>query len=370
MLHLVSGTNKQGLPRALRKAWQDSELENEPVKSSFSKFRKKISFEFFKSKYLELIQSTQSFRKLFRGFYIYAVDGNEATLPLSNEILESGYRGRGRLNKSETYYPRVYLSQMFDVVNEITVGCTINQERNENRDALELIRQMEKNSVALYDRAYLSKSLLEAHLEQGNFFVFRCRSGGTFKEVRDFYKSKARQAEWIYNGMVIRLIKIKIPGSKELLVLATNLKTSRLRNKEIVQLYLRRWSIETSIGDAAKQGFGQWHAKSENGIFQEIFARLWLINLARLQLMIEQPRVENWLEASYKKANLKLLVELLVECVPLILRKRFRQVVGQINELVRRTLQKRKRLSRRYPRQLRSSQNTNYFHSNVVPRRP
>ncbi|OQW54307.1 MAG: hypothetical protein A4S09_06070, partial [Proteobacteria bacterium SG_bin7] len=340
VLHLVSGTNNQGYPRALRKAWNNMGLAGEPVKSSLTKVRGKISYKFFADRFEQLVGSISSQRRTFRDLYIYATDGHETSIPVSDDILKCGFRGCSRINNTETYYPRMYMSQLFDVVNELTIGVTQNAIRNENRDALELLKSTEKNSVVLYDRAYISKALLDAHFERENYFVFRCQRGATFKEIITFYKSSRRQGEWIYRGKKIRLFKVKNPKTKEDLVLATNLPNLKMKNKEIAQLYLRRWSIETSFKDMVQQALGQWHSKSVNGILQELFARLWLLNFARIQLLFENPNNENdWLKPNYKKANLKLLVEFMVDCMPLIIRKKFSEVLKLIHDQIRRTMQ-------------------------------
>jgi hypothetical protein len=256
------------------------------------------------------------------------------------------------VNKEETHYPRLYLSPAFDVVNELSVKVVHSKKRNENGQAVELLTTLEKNSICIYDRAYLSNGVLEAHQKKGNYFIFRCRSGATFKPVVEFYKSSRRQMVWVYNGMRIRLIKAKNPRTKEDLVFATNLTNERMNNKQVTALYCRRWSIETGFKDSVNQAFDQWHATTENGILQELYCHFWLMNLARLQLLIENPnKIDAWLDSmTYKKANLKLLVELLVDCVPLILKCRLTKVLALIRRHIKATLQTRKRLSRHYDR--------------------
>jgi hypothetical protein len=370
MLHLVSGTNAQGYPRALRKAWLDIPGSAvEPVKSSLSKIRAKVSHTFFSDRFEELNKTILPNRRTFRGLHVYAIDGQESSIPLSDEILEAGFRGRSRVDKKETYYPRIYMSQIFDVVNEVIVGVTHSCCRNENRDALILFHKAEKNSVIIYDRAYACSALLDAHCNKGSYFVIRCRSGGTFKEIIQFYKSSKMETTWNYKGLKIRLFKVKNPKGKGFLVLATNLPGS-WGNREIGQLYFRRWGIETSFRDAAQQAMGHWHSKSVNGLIQELFVRLWLLNYARLQLMMEsKTNPQDWLKPKYTKANLKLLVELMIEGVPLVLRRRFKMIIDRIDDLIRRTLQTRTHFKRKYQRVLKNSGITNFPYQNTVARR-
>ena len=368
MLHLVS--NDQSYQHALLKAWQDSEkFDLAPVKSSFCKYRKKISFRFFEDKFNKLLKSANSFRKKFRGFYIYAIDGQETAIPLSQSILSCGYKGRARAKNMETHFPRLYMSHLFDVVNEMTTKVIIKPVRREAPDAVELLKNTEKNSIVLYDRAYMCKNLLETHKTMGNFFIIRCRSGATFLEIKNFYQSKKKSAIWKHNGQKIRLIRIRNPRTREDMVLATNLPISIFTDSEIGQIYNRRWGIETAFKDSVNQRLGNWHSKDVNGLLQELYMRLWLINLARVQILAETLNSpKRWLLEEYRKPNLKLVLKFIVENIPLILRKKFREVINILNKIIQVTIQKRQHLSRTYPRVLKSSRRT-FFVINLVRRR-
>ena len=368
LIYLVSSDH--GYPSALRKAWADFDLHQfEPVKSSLSKIRQKISYRFFEEIFAEMTRAAR-YRKTYRGLFVYAVDGHETTLPASEQVLADGFRGRARMRRKETYYPRMYLSEMFDVINELTVSIEHNATRNENRDALKLLEEAEKNSLTIYDRAYLCRDLLNAHFEKGSFFLFRCRSGATFKEVRDFYKSRKEKAKWTYSGQVIRLVKIRNPRTKQKMVLATNLPRS-WKEEELKNLYQKRWSIETSYRDAVYQGLDHWHSKSQNGILQELYARLCLMNFARIQILRSLKASDiDPLGTKYRKTNFKLLVNCVIDLIPLLLRGQLRKALERINDVIRRNRQARERLTRNYPRAIKASRKTAYPRLNVIKRRP
>lgn len=368
LIHLVLGSGQTSYALALRKAWLALGLKGEPVKSSLSKYRLKISFKFFKSRFEEMIVSSSSLRRTFHGLFIYAVDGQESAIPISEEILRSGCRGRARKNQMETYYPRLYISQSFDVLNEVITGSTAHPTRHENRDALELLKRAEMNSVTLYDRAYLSRALLESHFMHGSFFVFRCARGATFKEVMVFAKSRKKEDIWMYGGKSIRLVKVKNKGHRDL-IFATNLDEKDWPNELLGPLYARRWGIETSFRDLVLKGFEFWHSKNLNGLLQELYAGLWLINFARLQLLEENTDDPDlWLEKEYKKANLKLMVTLLIDVMPLILKKKYKQVLAMIRSLIKRTTQNRRRQTRAFARVRKYSRKSFPFY-NLVKRR-
>jgi len=339
------------------------------VKSSLSKARQRVSFEFFKERFYELVDQANDLRRTYRGFYIYAIDGQETTIPLSEQILEVGFRGRARAHDMETYYPRLYVSALLDVVNEFVVGVRPTAERNENNDAKELLEKTERNSIVLYDRAYICKALLRAHQDKGNYFIFRCQRGGTLKTIIEFYKSGAPRMTWEYEGMRIRLIRYKNPKTQEDMVFATNLSEEQFSDEEVACLYARRWGVETSFRDSVTQALEQWHAKTPNGILQEFYAHFWLMNIARIQLMAERREdPTDWLQPEYKKSNLKLVIETLVLNLKLIVARKFTLLIKRLNQVIRRTIEKRVHLKRSYLR-VRKYSRKSFTYNNLVQRR-
>ena len=58
-----------------------------PVKSSLTKIRQSISYLFFKDIFVSLINDYEPMGRTFRGFYIYAIDGDQLTLPRSEDLV-------------------------------------------------------------------------------------------------------------------------------------------------------------------------------------------------------------------------------------------------------------------------------------------
>ena len=95
-----------------------------------------------------------------------------------------------------------------------------------------------------------------------------------------------------------------------------------------------------------------------------------MLNFARLQLLAKNPNAkENWLKPNYKKSNLKLVYELLVECVAEIIKKLYLKVLMRIDQQIKRTIQARIRRSRSYERVKKYSAKSSYDFKNVVERR-
>ncbi|MBK7890612.1 MAG: transposase [Bdellovibrionales bacterium] len=129
------------------------------------------------------------------------------------------------------------------------------------------------------------------------------------------------------------------------MVFVTNLSASQFSTKEIGKLYRRRWEIETSFKElTCTLKIGQWHSKSLNGILQEIFALLWLVNVTRRQLKIRR----ELLAVEYEKSNFKLIVGLVVENICLLLMKKHDDFFLLINHWANRTVERRRRDARSY----------------------
>lgn len=371
-MHLVLGTNREGYTHALLNAWDDLGLKfNAPVKSSLSKFRKRVSFRFFESIYEDLILKITPLRRTWKGFFIYGIDGRETVIPVSKEILCAGYRGRAKERDRETYYPRLYVSQLFDLVNEITTGVTHSPKRNENADAAKLLKKTEKNSITLYDRAYLCRKLLDIHSEKENYFVFRCRSGATLSPIIRFATCTKRNTLFVYKKLRIRLIKVRNPkNKKEEYIFATNVPKSLLTNKQVALMYSRRWGVETAFRDSVTQAFEQWHSKSENGILQEFFLHFWFMTFVRSQaLAATSSSPYDWLkEPVYKKPNFKLLLNRLKRYLGDLIRGNHKKIKKLILGTLHRSTEKRMHLQRSYPRAKRFSVKS-YKINNMVERR-
>lgn len=121
-----------------------------------------------------------------------------------------------------------------------------------------------------------------------------------------FFSSK-RQFERIeYECVSLCLVKIKTPKGTS--VFATNLPKHMFDRKQIKDLYKLRWQIETCFFDLSTScHIEAWHSKTENGIRQELYLRLWLLNLTRL-LTRPCQRFAEVGQTRYSKLNFRLVL--------------------------------------------------------------
>jgi hypothetical protein len=382
ILHLSVAVNEENYSTALASAWRKTSHDQLqiPSKSSLSEFRQKVSYEFFESIFLNGLSRQDPYRRTYRGYYIYAADGDQYDLPASKDVLGKGYRGYPSKNNLETHFPKMYVVQLLDLVNGTVQDFRYSHEQHEVVMARELPYTLEKNSITIYDRAHCGYAMFKSHLENGNQFIVRARSNGisASRTMKKFIASGKKDAvvDWDpfpklkdSKSISVRVVRVKNPRTKENLFLVTSLSQNTFSRKAIAELYSRRWEIETSFKElTVTLRLGKWHSQKLNGILQEIYALLWFINEVRLQVksMINLPT--SYLSRSYQKPNMKVCIRIVIENFAFIINQRFKEILKILQFWIRRTMEKRVRLSRSYPRVVKH-RGREYAPANSIPRR-
>jgi len=355
MIQLVAGKNKEGYLSTLLEVFRQHKL-SVPSKAAFCKFRKRVSWTFFRDLTFLFLNRIKDERNKFHGFYVYATDGFETEIPRSENVLKAGFSGRSTGTVRQTYYPRLYMVHTWDVVNGITRDIILQTRNEEIRAALEIIPSLEKNSISLYDRLYFCRRLLKEHTNAGNYYIARCKTEGGHQTIQDFAKDDSLRVLVIEIDQIkVRLFKITNRETKQVMVLATNLFFDWVDHNRMYKLYCSRWEVETSFKDfVMSMKIEDFHAKNINGIKQEIYARLWLMNFTRI-LILKSGRVHlNPEERTYRKPNYKILYSWVSKHLKQII-EGFTELWNEFVETIEITMEKRKRRSRRYPRELKYS---------------
>ncbi len=340
-----------------------------PAKSSLSRYRNKISKLFFKDILQELLNSFK--RPTWRGYHIYATDGFELVLPNAGDARAIGYTGRRLKTDSgatgETYYPHMYTVQTYDVLSRTTKAVYVSTVNNETNGALSNIKDLELKSLTLYDRGFCNNKVISAHFENRNHFMVRFKTGKSIPvEIQSFWESDIKQDSFLFKGdpdRRIYLYKVRHKKKKETHVYATSFKGLKLSEAE--ELYRLRWDVENYFRDLVNNlPLEQWHSKTENGILQELYVRLWIMNYARIQQFLNEKPIKNPLARIYRRSNFKLILDFIINhWADFFARKR--KFLQKIKLLIKASTEKRKRHSRSVKRQLRY-QNKNYPAANII----
>jgi hypothetical protein len=117
-------------------------------------------------------------------------------------------------------------------------------------------------------------------------------------------------------------------------------------------MYWTRWEVETSFKDfVVSIKIEDFHAKNINGVLQELYAKLLLINYTRIMIMKSHRVQINPEERVYKKPNYKILYRWVSDHIKEIL-DQAQSLWDEFVQVVEITFEKRTRRSRSYSREL------------------
>ena len=261
----------------------------------------------------------------------------------------------------------MYTVHTYDILSKTTKAMSVLLDNHEALGATLNIAELEKNSLTLYDRGFCSYKIMRLHFEKKNYFFIRYKSGKSIpKEIKEFISSKRKRDSFLFENnkdQRIFLFKVKNKKQNEVHIYATNYKGLNLPEAEA--LYRLRWEVENGFRDLVTTlPTEQWHSKTENGILQELYVRLWIMNFARIEQFKSEKPKENPLNKIYKRSNFKLILDFIIKSWGDFFARK-RKFLQTIKKLIEISTETRKRYSRSYRRKLRY-QNKNYSAANIV----
>jgi Transposase DDE domain/Insertion element 4 transposase N-terminal len=297
---LVLSKNRQGYKSLLNELWEHAELavcqQQQPLSaSSLCEARQKLPETIF----IELNKAVLSYQADFItqaswcGHRIFAADGSKINLP--RELLLEGYRAPNK----DQYYPQGLMSVIYHVGSGLIQDCLLSTD-SERHCVISQLDTLAKGDVLVLDRGYFSYLVLYQASEKNIHLICRLQSGTMNKAVESFWRSHLNDAvidytpsaavkseikkqgyHLNYKPIKLRLIKYKIED--EVYVCATTLIGEHYPLDEFPRVYHGRWGIE-ELYKISKEFMEveDFHAKSERGVKQELYAHAVLINIARL----------------------------------------------------------------------------------------
>jgi hypothetical protein len=342
-VQLAAGKNNEGYFHALEKVFDPD--DRIPTPSALSQYRKNISYRFFRDAFIGSAAQAENLARTFRGRRVFGMDGFELNLPRSNDVLEHGYDGHFVSRHRKQYYPTMYTVFCSDVLSETIHAVRQSSHAGEGAMADEMIGELPEGSLCLYDRGFPSRKRMGAHFKAKNCFIFRLRTN-SLPEGKQLLTQKFKTKKVTIEGHEVTIIKIRNTNTNEYSIYATNLPTSWIDEETISSLYKHRWECETLFLDLVNTiKTDQWHSLFLNGILQEFYAKLWLYNFTKLQILDTGQIDKNPLNEAYQKPNFKLILDWVIEKLPKIL-KRLLNPGPYIQKLVIKSTASRKRYSR------------------------
>lgn len=267
-------------------------------KGNLTKARKKLSYEAFKELNDRMIHIFyEKFTHFnWHGFNLLAIDGSTIRVPKEQPISE--HFGAWTTNDGNDECPIARASQMFDVLNKVTIDAILAPKSDGERELASFhLLKLQPNDLLLLDRGYPAHWFFKAILSLNAQFCARM-SYKRFNATKKFYESgKSEAIVRIYptelskqkcwemgfdaEPIIVRLVRIEL-NSGETEILATSLTDNKQYPKEIFKgLYHKRWPVEEDYKILKyRLQIENFSGKSVHSVYQDFHAKLFSKNLA------------------------------------------------------------------------------------------
>lgn len=270
--------------------------------------------------------------KTYMGYRLLAVDGS--TMTFWTDSSEDTYMEHINCNQ-------YHLNALYDLMNKVYVDAIVQPQpkQYEQKAAWQMMERMavEEPCLLMGDRGYGGINLIE-HINRipNADYLLRIKTNlwkelrgkpmsewdidielhlrttqtnedkeafanGEAKWIPGHGKNKERkQAVWDFEtpyDVKVRIVRIQL-NTGEYETIATSLDREKFPPERIKDLYHKRWGIETSFRELKYSiGVTNFHAKKQESVLQEIFARLIMYNFCEritLQVVIENDKGRKW----------------------------------------------------------------------------
>jgi len=278
-------------------------LEQVPTKGAFSQARYKLKADLFKDWNKSLVEKLNDTHfvsnQTYNGLFLIGIDGTTLQLPDTTSIEEEF----GTLSNN----PMAQVVCAYDVINGICLASKIAPIRtSEPKLAIELLEELPKESLSIYDRCFASSGLIYLLNRAGNHFLIRAKVDFN-NQIKAFVRSKkydkvvefpfTDNTKKLLKGLGIsytlkqtvkvRLVKV-ILDTGEIEVLITSLFDKNAYPVTLFkELYFRRWGVEVYY-DLFKNILQSeiFTGHKSVAIYQEFYAMILLSNIH--QLLVNQ----------------------------------------------------------------------------------
>lgn len=291
---------------------------NETVsRQAFEQAREKISHTAFVELFDETVKKGLSTVDpfLYKGYRLIAVDGSTVMVENSKELKE--YFGSSSPSEGDVF---ARISMLFEVLNGFIVDASIGPfsigERKMAMAHVEKLKEMGYvRSIIITDRGYWSPELISMIIENKGKLLMRVASNVS-KQLSNNPASKGDlTVKYNKKSYKLRFYRFKLI-SGEIETLVTNLDETEVSDNELVELYFKRWGIETKYKEL--KSFLQMEnftGKTVLSVLQDFYATVFLSNMAAFAKLqadedITKARKDKNLKYEYK-ANMNIAIGIL-----------------------------------------------------------
>lgn len=263
----------------------------------FIKFNNILLEEYYKEDY-----------QTYKGYLVFACDGTSLELPSTKEFINDF--GCPSNQKGKSRRPLGTSSILYDINNEIIVDGLLDKYASDEKmmflQHLENLKEIsslkKKKIIILFDRGYPSMEIMAKMKENNIDFIIRNKKSYlTASKVAAKYANydrvktikitsdMTRQKSWLRSfakennsEIDLRFVSGRFKDG-EIGVFITSLPNNIFTREEIVELYKRRWEIETHFRYEKKAcAFENFACKTTLRLKQEYYCKIYTINFATL----------------------------------------------------------------------------------------
>ena len=307
---------------------------------AFSKARQKISPEAFKYLYELTVIGVREDEESMRGngYRLFAIDSTEVHLEPTKELIEV----YGQKKHNQNCKARV--SILCDVNEGMIIDAQMDSyavgERVLAKRHLEVFEAYKrKKDLIIFDRGYPSKELIAMLSEKKIKFLMRVQK--SFSQLIDESTQEDYYMDLSYQKKTykVRIIKLKLP-SNEIEVLVTNVGRNQFKKSEFMELYFKRWPIETKYNTIKnKLKLENFSGRTLISVQQDFYATMFLSNLVAISKVIADESIremnrEKDLKYNYQVNESMLIGHLKNRLVKCLLEKNDSKREQLLNEII------------------------------------
>jgi len=299
LMNLIKGSYQDELDYFFKAIDHSETFARKVTKSAFCKARKKLKPEAFIQLSMEAVKYFYNHfnPKKWLGFNLLAIDGSTVKIPRTTEVEK--HFGVWCAN-SQNPRPLARISQMFDVLNKITIDAIIAPKATGERDLCEThFLKLMPNDLVLLDRGYPAFWLFSLILSWGANFCARVQVD-KWTQIRKFFRSgklqkvidlkasgsslaKCRELGLDTVGLKLRLIRIELENGQTEILITSLIDTEKYPVEIFSDLYHHRWPVEEDYkAMKCRIEIENFTGKSVQSVYQDFHARIFSKNLTAI----------------------------------------------------------------------------------------
>lgn len=371
LMNLIKGSYQDELDYFFKAIDSTESFIRKVTKSALCKARKKLKYEAFTALNTEAVNFFQEHFSpvLWNGFSLKAIDGSTLKVPRTQEV-EDHF---GVWDKDgDAPCPLARISQLFDVLNKITIDAIISPKAIGERDLCQRhFINLKPNDLFLLDRGYPAYWLFNLILTRGANFCARV-SCTKWLPIKKFFHSgraeqiinlkaptssikKCRELGLNTQTLKLRLVRIELENGETEILITSLIDTEIYPLAIFSDLYHHRWPIEEDYkAMKCRIEIENFTGKSVLSVYQDFHARVFTKNLTAMLAHPTRQAIERNSEHkahSYQINFTQALSKMKDTVVLLFTRSRdiVNKLVASLHEVFIKTVEP-VRLNRKFPR--------------------